>query len=132
VLVRGQDKADALSSTLGGHVKPLVVPSFNDTDTLTEVASEHDIIINAGTTAEVAAPSALLKGLAQRKKASGRDVYSIHTSGASSVGDQPITGKYVEKPGPRVFNDIKDDIYAYEKVRNETQRYNQRDVDIAA
>ncbi|KAK3060607.1 hypothetical protein LTS18_008170, partial [Coniosporium uncinatum] len=68
VLVRGQDKADALTSTLGGHVKPLVVPSFDDTDTLTEVASEHDIIINAGTTAEVAAPSALLKGLAQRKK----------------------------------------------------------------
>jgi len=108
-----------------------MVSSFADTDTLSKAASEHDIVINAGTASDVTGSLALLKGLEQRKKKSGQDVYFIHTSGASSLGDQPITGNYAEKLGPRVFNDLKDDIYAYEKMRNEAQQYNQREVDIA-
>ena len=42
------------------------------------------------------------------------------------MGDQPITGKYTED---RVFSD-KEDIYTYEKMRNEKQSYGQRQTDL--
>lgn len=48
------------------------------------------------------------------------------TSGTSNLGDQPITGKYHED---HVFSD-KEDIYAYEKMRNEKQPYAQRQTDL--
>lgn len=48
------------------------------------------------------------------------------TSGTSNLGDQPITGKYIED---RVFSD-KEDIYSYEKMRNEKQPYGQRQTDL--
>ena len=42
------------------------------------------------------------------------------------MGDQPITGKYTET---RAFSD-KEDIYTYEKMRNEKQLYGQRQTDL--
>ena len=35
----------------------------------------------------------------------------LQTGGTSAIGDQPVTGKYIETPG-RIFSD-KENIYAY-------------------
>ncbi len=43
------------------------------------------------------------------------------------MGDQPITGKYIEE---HVFSD-EEDIYSYEKMRNEKQPYAQRQTDLS-
>ncbi|KAK4695871.1 hypothetical protein P7C71_g1958, partial [Lecanoromycetidae sp. Uapishka_2] len=48
------------------------------------------------------------------------------TSGTSNLGDQPITGQYHED---HIFSD-KEDIYGYEKMRNEKQPYAQRQTDL--
>ena len=48
------------------------------------------------------------------------------TSGTSNLADQPITGNYHED---QVFSD-KEDIYKYEKMRNEKHPYPQRQTDL--
>jgi len=50
----------------------------------------------------------------------------IHTSGTSNLADLPISCLYVDQDGGRTFNDATDDIYGYEKQRNETTPYGQR------
>ena len=50
----------------------------------------------------------------------------IHTSGTSNLADQPITKEYTESDPERVFDDSKDDIYSYEKMRNDRTPYGQR------
>lgn len=49
----------------------------------------------------------------------------IHTSGTSNLADQPLSGAYVHPPG-KIFNDARDDIYAYERHRNDLFAYPQR------
>lgn len=49
----------------------------------------------------------------------------IHTSGVSNLADMPITKQWVEPPN-KEFDDSKDDIYGYEKMRNEKHPYLQR------
>ena len=51
----------------------------------------------------------------------------IHTSGTSNMADQPISGTYLED---KTFDDEKDDIYAYEKMRNEKYAYAQRSAEL--
>ncbi|TAQ84378.1 hypothetical protein B7494_g7299 [Chlorociboria aeruginascens] len=118
VLVRGRDKADALSN-LG--VKAILFDSLDQLDRLQQVASEHD---TAG--AHTNSARALILGLAERKKQTGKEVHYIHTSGTSNLADQPITGAYHED---RIFSD-KDDIYQYLKDREALQVYPQRTTDI--
>ena len=122
-LVRGQDKADTLTSTFKGRVTPILFKDLDDTDRVIEVASQHDIIVNTLLGYHPSSAAALVKGLAQRKKETGKDVFMIHTSGTSNVADQPITKKYLED---RIFSDKDGDIYDYEKLRNDLQPYGQR------
>ncbi|KAG8671910.1 hypothetical protein FPOAC2_05270 [Fusarium poae] len=124
VLVRRQDQADILSS-LG--VTPILFKSLDDTELLTEAASTHDIVIHAANGYHIPSAKALLTGLVQRKAKTGNPVHYIHNSGTSNFGNRPVSGKYLE--GPRVFSD-KEDIYAYEKFREEKEQYKQRTGDV--
>lgn len=126
-LLRGPDRAARLSSTYGDRVKPVLYRDLDDIDTTVEVASQHDIVIN--TTLGFHSPSAqaLLRGLAKRKASTGRDVWMIHTSGTSNVADKPHTN-----PGTpaREWDDMADDIYAYEKELEAAEPYAQRTVEL--
>ena len=122
-LVRGQDKADALIATYKGRVTATLFRDLDDTDRVIEVASQHDIVLNTLQAFHPSSSAALVKGLAERKKRSGKDVYLIHTSGTSNLADQPITKKYTED---RIFSDSAGDIYDYEKRRSDVQPYDQR------
>ncbi|KAF3769157.1 NAD(P)-binding protein [Cryphonectria parasitica EP155] len=132
-LIRGSlERGTLLSSTYGARVQPIAYTDLNDLELTTQVASEHDIVINAGIGYHAASAQALLHGLAQRKAAAGRDVWMIHTSGTSNLGEQAISKRWVEEDDPdREFDDERDDVYGYEKSREEVHSYIQRSTELS-
>lgn len=125
-LVRGEDRVAKLRNYYGGRVNPVLFESLDDTEKAIEVASHHDIVINTTLGFHPESANALVKGLAKRKKATGKDVYMIHTSGTSNYADQPISKRYIERDSDREYDDEKDDIYTYWKQRNDQHPYGQR------
>lgn len=111
-LLRGTSRAEKLTSAYGDRVKPILYEGNDDLDTIIATASQHDIVINATMAFHPPSAEALVKGLAQRKTATGRPVWIIHTSGTSNIGDKPITHPKIPV---RIFDDTVDDIYSYEK-----------------
>ncbi|KAG7047734.1 NAD dependent epimerase/dehydratase [Colletotrichum scovillei] len=94
LLVRGGlDRAAKLTDSYGSLVKPVSIVSYDDTLALTALASEHDIVINAGSGFHPPSAEAFVHGLAKRKdRNGGQPVWIIHTSGASNIADKPLTG----------------------------------------
>ncbi|KAK4443607.1 hypothetical protein QBC34DRAFT_416876 [Podospora aff. communis PSN243] len=131
-LLRSASAAATLTAAYGDRVKPVLYEGLDDTDKTTAVASEHDIVINC--TVGYHAPSglALIRGLGQRKAATGPPVWYLHTSGTSNLGDRPVSGNYLHSPADREFDDAVDDIYAFEKAREEARPYPQRTAELAA
>ncbi|KAL4744892.1 hypothetical protein BDW72DRAFT_199163 [Aspergillus terricola var. indicus] len=64
---------------------------LDDLETTTAVAAQHDIIINITLGYHSTSAQVLLRGLAQRREQTGRDVWYIRTSDASSISDKPRT-----------------------------------------
>ncbi|KAH6889858.1 NAD dependent epimerase/dehydratase family protein [Thelonectria olida] len=122
--VRKQDHADLLKEK---GVNPILFSGLDDTKIVREVASKHDIVINSASAFLSDAAEALILGLADRKKETGKETHFIHTSGTSSLGDLPISGTYTET---RIFSD-KEDIYAYQRFREDLESYQQRTCDLA-
>jgi nucleoside-diphosphate-sugar epimerase len=122
-LVRTESQASTLSSLA---VTPLLFANLDDAAFLTEVASTHDIVIHAANGYHVPSAQAFIRGLAQRKCQTGREVHYIHNSGTSNFGDRPVSKVYIET---KVFSD-KDDVYTYEKMRESIEPYHQRTADV--
>jgi nucleoside-diphosphate-sugar epimerase len=129
-LLRGPERVDTLSSTYGARVRPVVYKDLDDLEATTAVAAQHDLVINTTLGFHSASAQALLRGLAQRKASTGRDVWMIHTSGTSNLADQPISGAWVEKVPEREFDDAKDDLYSYEQEREALHPYPQRSTEL--
>jgi len=125
VIVRGEDKAKTFE-TLGLNV--ILFNSLDDHEILQHAGSEHDLVIHAADGYDIGSTKALILGLGDRKRKTGRDVHFIRTTGTSNLCDMPITGKYIED---RIFSD-KDDIHAYEKSREALEPYKQRTADVLA
>lgn len=51
----------------------------------------------------------------------------LHLSGASNLADQPVSGAYAEE---REFDDLRDDVYGYERMRNALRAYHQRTTEL--
>ncbi|RFU29850.1 hypothetical protein B7463_g6514, partial [Scytalidium lignicola] len=122
-LVRDEDKAKVL---IEKGVKPILFKSLDESEVLKKAASEHDVVIHTASGFHTESARSLILGLAERKKQTRNEVYYIHTSGTSNLGDQPITGAYIETC---VFTD-KENTYAYLKERESKQVYAQRTTDI--
>lgn len=129
-LVRGAARIAKLNTEYGRRVNPVLFQDLGDTDRIIDIASQHDIAINTTLGYHPASAAAVVKGLAKRKQATGKDVYMIHTSGTSNLADQPISKAYVEQDAERVFDDSKDDVYSYEKHRNNQTAYPQRTAEL--
>ncbi|KAF4190006.1 hypothetical protein CNMCM7927_005816 [Aspergillus lentulus] len=121
-LIRRPEQAARLQS-LG--VKPLEFKGLDDLDACRDAASQHDVVINAASASHDSSAKALVEGLSQRQKATGKDAYMIHTSGTSILGDHPYTGT---PQNQKIWSDEKDDVYAMEK--NHPERYGQRVTDV--
>ncbi|KAI1800508.1 NAD(P)-binding protein [Daldinia bambusicola] len=132
VLLRGEDRAAKITSIYGSRVKPILYKDIDDIDATIAAAAQHDIVINTTLGFHPASIQAVVRGLAQRKAATGRDVWLISTSGNSNFSDAPISKKWVEPEG-REFDDAKDDIYGYEKDREVREGpYHQRTAELGA
>jgi nucleoside-diphosphate-sugar epimerase len=107
-----------------------VYKDLGDIEATTAAAAQNDIVINTTLGYHSASAQALLHGLEQRKASTGREVWMIHTSGASNLADQPISRAWVDKDPEREFDDINDDIYEYEKEREAVHSYPQRSTEL--
>lgn len=126
VLVRKPEQAELYSSK---GVTPIIFNGLEDVEHLRRVASEHDIVLHAADSTNPAAAEALIQGLAENQTDIKATKYFIHTSGTSSLGDQPVSKKLIEN---REFSDKNDDIYSYLKQREAVKSYAQRATDIKA
>ncbi|RLL95297.1 hypothetical protein CFD26_103992 [Aspergillus turcosus] len=122
-LIRRPEQAAKLQS-LG--VKPLQFKGLDDLDACRDAASQHDVVINAASASHDRSAKALIQGLSQRQKATGKETYMMHTSGTSILADHPYTGT---PQNQKIWSDEKDDVYAMEKNHPET--YGQRVTDVA-
>ncbi|KAI1457532.1 NAD dependent epimerase/dehydratase family protein [Annulohypoxylon moriforme] len=129
-LLRGPDRAAKLTATYGSRVNPIVYKDLDDIEATVAAAAEHDIVISTTQGWHVASSQALLRGLAQRKAATGRDVWFIQTSGTSNVASKPAP-KGSATQEVREFDDLKDDVYGYEKAREQETPYGQRTAELA-
>ncbi|KAK7431947.1 hypothetical protein QQZ08_001566 [Neonectria magnoliae] len=122
-LVRKQDQANALNIK---GVNAIVLSGLDETALIRDVASKHDVVINTASASHSPAAEALILGLADRKKETGKETHFIHTSGTSSLGEVPVNGAIAET---RVLSD-KEDIYTYERYREDREQYQQRNTDL--
>ncbi|KAH8705390.1 NAD dependent epimerase/dehydratase family protein [Talaromyces proteolyticus] len=123
VLVR---KPEHISLLEQKGLNVILFSGLHDTDAIKKAASEHDIVINTANSYHSQSAEAIIDGLAERQKVTGKSVHLIHTSGTSNLGDRPITGTYTET---RVFSD-EEDIFAYESYREGLEKYPQRTTDL--
>ncbi|KAJ6440999.1 NAD dependent epimerase/dehydratase family protein [Purpureocillium lavendulum] len=108
-------------------VNGVIFTGLDDIEAVRKAASQNDIVVNTAIAYHAKAAEAIIDGLADRQRETGKPAHLIHTSGTSSLGDRPITGTYTET---RVFSDLKDDIYAYERQREDLEQYPQRTTDL--
>ncbi|KAJ3049596.1 hypothetical protein HK097_009431 [Rhizophlyctis rosea] len=118
-LVRGEDKATVLRQN---GIKAELFSGFEDLEGLRKIASGYD------RAADKAEPSkAMILGLADRQKATGRQTHFIHESGTSNLGDRPITGLHIDSA---LHTDSTPAIFTYLQQREALISYDQRTADL--
>lgn len=128
-LVHGEDWATRVENEYSKRVNTALFKDLDYTGTIERLASHVDIVINAGTGFHPPSAVAMVKGLANWKTQTGKDVWMIHTSGVRNIGDQPITG--VAYPD-REWDDANSlAIYEFEKAEEAKQPYLQRMAELA-
>ncbi|KAM0548037.1 hypothetical protein ACHAPJ_010095 [Fusarium lateritium] len=109
-------------------IKAVVLPGgLDDIKGLTELARQHDIVVNGATGFHGSSARAFIEGLAQRQKTSGNEVFYIHLSGTSNLSVGRVSGRGGEL---RTFSDNEEGIYEYEIEREVTEPYGQRTADV--
>jgi nucleoside-diphosphate-sugar epimerase len=125
VLTRDDDRAKSFSSA---NLKVHTIHDLDDSAAIIAAASENDIAIHTASGYHHGSAKALIEGLAKRKEENpNAEVYYIHTSGTSNLGDRPISKTFLES---RTFSDKDPDIYHYLKKREEIEKYAQRTTDL--
>jgi hypothetical protein len=76
-LVRKQEQADLLK---GRGINTILFQGLDDFDFLKKVASEHDYVLRTVTGSHDSSAVALIQGLAERKKQTGKETHYIHVT----------------------------------------------------
>ncbi|KAH8660271.1 NAD dependent epimerase/dehydratase [Xylariales sp. PMI_506] len=136
VLVRTRDgslsdeRIEPLEKKYGDKVQCIGFKGFDDLDTVTKLAAEHDVVVNAGCGFHPPSAEALVRGLAKRRKDDSTVLpWIIHTSGCSNISDRPLT----QQPFPdREWLDAEaEKIYEFETKENAREWYPQRAAELA-
>lgn len=133
-LVRREDQAVKLRSQ---NIEPIIFSGLDDTDSLSRLASNHDVVINCAISYNVAAAKAFIEGLSSRKRTNSTTVLLpsplyIHTSGTSSIAVGTTHLEPNSTPDlPPACNDATEDIYTLLRRLESSQVYPQRATDIA-
>jgi nucleoside-diphosphate-sugar epimerase len=123
VIVRSKEHLDMFKKQ---GLNAILFESLDNAEQVQKAAREHDVVIHTASGYHTSSAEALIRGLGERRKETGKDVYYIHTTGTSNLADRPISKLYVEQ---REFSD-KDDLYEYELHRESIETYPQRTTDI--
>ncbi|CAG9956693.1 unnamed protein product [Clonostachys rosea f. rosea IK726] len=127
VLVRNNHQAQVLSDK--GIASTVLEGGLDDTEGLSKLASEHDIVVHGATGFHKPSALALIQGLSKRKQERADDISPvyIHLSGTTnlSVGDASGRGGKLQ-----TFSDKKGGIYEYEVEREKELSYTQRSTDV--
>ncbi|PPJ51524.1 hypothetical protein CBER1_09204 [Cercospora berteroae] len=101
-IIRDEARIPRLKTAYGDRIKIEIVDSLDDTERTAEIASHHDIVINAAISFHVDSALALIRGLSRRQQQQDdKRVFVPHTSGTSNLADRP-PHKPNLKPTPRV------------------------------
>ncbi|TKA64309.1 hypothetical protein B0A49_07093 [Cryomyces minteri] len=99
-LVREEERAEAMAK-LG--VTPIIFRDLDDVGHLRRVVSEHDVVIDMAPGYHAVASKALIAGLGDRKKRTGKEVFYIQTDGhptlatARSLAHTPNREVYAQR-----------------------------------
>lgn len=74
ILIRDVSRAEAFTTAYGTRIQPIVYEGLDDIEKTEAVAAQHDVVVSMTLGFHAASAQALLRGLAQRKAATGRDV----------------------------------------------------------
>ncbi|KAK7937247.1 uncharacterized protein PG986_014115 [Apiospora aurea] len=135
VLVRGEERVDELLRTYGrDRVLPILFRNYDETELIEMLASQHDIVINAGSGFHPASAEAMVRGLRQRSRQQQRNStaakpWMLHTSGCSNVSDRPLTGEAF--PDRELHDADGTAVYDFEKAENAREWYPQRASELA-
>lgn len=129
VVVRGEEPARKLKDAYGARVNPLQWKGLNDTDSIADIASNYDIIINTGSGFIPAGARAFVDGLARRIGSGNPLPWILHISGCTNLGDKPFS----EQADPRREFDDADAEKVFDFIRREDERdpYLQRTTEVA-
>ena len=131
VLIRSPSQESYFQSK---NINTILFKDLEDVDTIKQAATEHDVVLNMATGFVTNAARALIEGLSERKRQHpDNNVFLIHTSGTSNLGDRPISKSYIEPryQENRAFLDT-EDIQIYLRTREAGEQYPQRTTDIVA
>ncbi|KAJ4422367.1 hypothetical protein N0V82_003021 [Gnomoniopsis sp. IMI 355080] len=129
VLVRGEDRATKLGQVYGDRIVTTLFKNLDDTDIVEDIASQHDLIINAGTGFHLSSAVAMVRGLSRRHRDHGQQQWLIHTAGTSNCCDSPYSG---ESYPERWFDDADSlTTYEFEKAEDKRVPYPQRTTELA-
>ncbi|SPO05467.1 related to NAD dependent epimerase/dehydratase family protein [Cephalotrichum gorgonifer] len=125
-LVRKQGQADLLRDK---GVDAVVLPGgLDDTEGLANLASQHDVVVQAAYGYHPASAEALISGLARRQKERGGSPFYVQVSGTTSFAESDLSGG-AGREG-RGFSDKDEGLYEYEVAREEELSYVQRALDV--
>ncbi|KAI8294250.1 hypothetical protein K4K56_002817 [Colletotrichum sp. SAR 10_98] len=124
VLVRKQEQVDLLKQN---GINAVLFNGLDDSEQLRKAASEHDYAIHTPSGFHTGSAVALIEGLGDRKKQTGKEVYFIQTSGTSNLAQRTIT----KTPSDVHEWSDKEDVFSFEEQKEAEEAYGQRTTDIA-
>lgn len=131
-LVRGENRVTKLKELYGDRVAPIIFSGLEDTEFLSRIASEHDIVVNAGTGFHAPSAESLVRGLAQRlKDPRNPEPWIIHLSGGSNVMYVPLDSDPCPDKRPSLDDADPEAIYNQEKALEALVPYPQRTAELA-
>ncbi|KAI1381280.1 hypothetical protein F4677DRAFT_460502 [Hypoxylon crocopeplum] len=128
-LIRGQEKADKLKKIDGYRITSVLFDTLDDTANVSNICSNYDIVVNAGTGFHPLGAEAMVQGLGKRLAATGKPTWMIHSAGGSNVYGKPITD---DPPrAPRSFDDANgEEMYEFMKTEQARDPYPQREAEL--
>ncbi|KAK7749628.1 hypothetical protein SLS53_000206 [Cytospora paraplurivora] len=133
MLIRGPDRVVRLKMGYGDRISPILYDNLDDMDFIAKLASQHDIVVNAGTGFHPTSAYALVRRLSRNplEESCGetRKPWITHTSGCSNILDDPIAGDTYPN---RWFDDADSvAVYEHQTAADAQVSYLQRTADLA-
>ncbi|KAH6954022.1 NAD dependent epimerase/dehydratase [Ilyonectria sp. MPI-CAGE-AT-0026] len=123
-IVRKEEQVDLLTEHA---INARLFNSLDDSKQLREIASEFDIVLHCATGLHTSSAEALILGLGDSQKKTGRQTYYIHTTGTSNLAYSSLS-----RPDAQIRNwsDADGDVFEGELRRHAEQKYDQRVTDV--